>query len=55
MDDVRQMRDNCYEYNRMRNPHLLPTIDLLYSTFEERLKAVTINFNYLRFLLFFSI
>jgi len=38
MEDLQLMRNNCYEYNCTRNPHLLPVVDGVIAIFEEQLK-----------------
>jgi len=40
MDDMKLMVDNCYAYNRDRNPHLLPMADALYETAESAIEEV---------------
>jgi hypothetical protein len=40
MEDVQLMRNNCYEYNSTRNPHLLPVVDGVLYVFEDQLKEV---------------
>lgn len=43
MEDVQLMHDNCYEYNRQRNPHLLPAADFIQDAFENQFREVTYN------------
>lgn len=38
--DLELMVKNCYEYNELRNPHLLPTADKLLSNAKAELKEV---------------
>ena len=40
MDDINLLVDNCYEYNKNRNVHLLPIADQIKKTFEELIAAV---------------
>jgi len=39
LSDVELMRNNCYTYNKDRNPHLLPMVDVLVEIVKKGIKA----------------
>ena len=43
MADMKLIQTNCWEYNRLRNPHLPPMADLLVTICEDAFKEVLIH------------
>ncbi len=40
IDDMKIIKSNCHLYNAVRNPHLPPMADLIYTVMEDALKEV---------------
>ena len=51
LDDWKLMIKNCHDYNRDRNPHLIPVVEKLFDQLKEELQ--TVLFIFLFFIIIF--